>query len=138
MRKMICVGLLMFFCSPVIGYASQFKVYPGASLDEKATKEAREIAAQAKQASKSTIYTTKDSFQKVALFYKELGKEFSMPTASGTKGNPKKRDKYELWEAYFILDGAQDLSSSKSWVKVQRPYIGSQVLDVTAIVAVEK
>lgn len=138
MRKVICAGLLMILCCPVIGFASQFKVYPGASLDEKATKEAREIATQAKETGKSSIYTTKDSFEKVALFYKKLGKEVSMPRSSGISGKPKKYDKYELWEAYFILDGAQDLMSSKSWVKVQRPYIGNQVLDVTAIVAVEK
>lgn len=138
MRKLICVGLLMILCHPLVAVASQFKVYPGATLDEKATKEARELAAQVKKAGSSTIYTTKDSFQKVALFYKELGKEITMPRSSGTKGNPKKMEKYELWEAYFVLDGAQDLSSSKSWVKVQRPYIGDQIKDVTAILVVEK
>lgn len=138
MKKLLSAGLLMILCLPVAGFASQFKVYPGASLDEKATKLAVEMAAQAKQAGKSRIYTTKDSFQKVALFYKELGREFPMSRSSGISGQPKKYDKYELWEAYFILDGAQDLSTSKSWVKVQRPYIGEKVLDVTAIVVVEK
>lgn len=138
MSKLICAGSLVAVCFFAIGFASQFKVYPGAGLDEKATKEAREIASQAKQAGRSTIYTTKDSFKKVAAFYKDLGREFSMPRSSGISGQPKKYEKYELWEAYFILDGAQDLSSSKSWVKVQRPYIGSQVKDVTAIVVVEK
>lgn len=138
MKKSICVGALMMLFFPMLGLASQFKVYPGASLDEKATKEARELATQAKQAGSPRIYTTKDPFQKVALFYKELGKEIAMPRSSGTKGNPKKIEKYDLWEAYFILDGALDLSSSKSWVKVQRPYIGERVRDVTAIVVVER
>jgi hypothetical protein len=118
--------------------AAEFKVYPGAKLDEQATKQAMDIAAQAKQAGKSTIYTTKDSFKQVALFYKGLGKEFSMPRSSGISGQPKKYEKYELWEAYFILDGAQDLSSSKRWVKIQRPYIGAEVKDLTAIISVEK
>ncbi len=137
-RWMYETVFLMVLCCPVLGFASQFKVYPGASLDEKATREARELAAQAKQVGKSSIYTTKDSFQKVALFYKELGKELVMPNSSGTQGKPKKKGNYDLYEAYFILDGAQDLGSSKSWVKVQRPYIGDQVRDLTAIVAVEK
>jgi len=45
---------------------------------------------------------------------------------------------YDLWEAYFIFDGAQDLANSKLWVKVQRPYIGEDIRDVTAIVVSEK
>ena len=44
----------------------------------------------------------------------------------------------DLWEAYFILDEAKDLQDSKLWVKVQRPYIGGEVRDVTAIVVTEK
>jgi len=39
---------------------------------------------------------------------------------------------------FFIFDGAEDLTSSKLWVKVQRPYIGEDVRDVTAIVVTEK
>ena len=30
----------------------------------------------------------------------------------------------ELKEAYFIFDDAGDLSTSKHWVKIQRPYLG--------------
>ncbi|MGQ9569350.1 MAG: hypothetical protein ACUVUQ_00630, partial [Thermodesulfovibrionales bacterium] len=78
--------------------------------------------------------------QKVSSFYKGIAKEYSMPRASGTSGKPRKSDLFEgdLWEAYFIFDGAKDLASSKLWVKVQRPHIGEDVRDVTAIVVTEK
>jgi hypothetical protein len=30
-----------------------------------------------------------------------------------------------LRETYFIFDGAKDITTSKLWIKIQRPYIGS-------------
>ncbi|MGQ9496268.1 MAG: hypothetical protein ACUVRY_08480 [Thermoanaerobaculaceae bacterium] len=87
---------------------------------------------------RSTVYTTSDSFSKVCSFYKGIGKEYAMPRASGTTGKPKKYEKYDLWEAYFIFDGAKDLASSKVWIKIQRPYIGEDVRDITMIVVTEK
>lgn len=120
-------------------FAAEFKPYPGAKIDEKATQEANEAAQAAKMSNvKATIYTTKDSFQKVASFYKGIAKEHSMPRSSGTSGKPKKYENYDLYEAFFIFDGAKDLASSKLWVKVQRPYIGENIQDITAIVVSEK
>ena len=140
MKKVIYIILpIVFTCSLL--FAAEFKLYPGAKMDEKATKEAQEAASAAKMSNvKATIYTTKDSFQKVASFYKGIAKEHMMPRASGMSGKPRKSDLFEgdLWEAYFIFDGAKDLASSKLWVKVQRPYIGEDVRDVTAIVVSEK
>jgi len=128
---------IVFTCSLL--FAAEFKLYPGAKMDEKATKEAQEAALAAKMSNvKATIYTTKESFQKVASFYKGIAKEHMMPRASGTSGKPKKYEGYDLYEAFFIFDGAKDLSTSKLWVKVQRPYIGEDVRDVTAIVVSEK
>jgi len=128
-----------FFSSSV---AQQVVVYPGAVIDEKATKEAQEAALAAKSANvHSTIYTTQDSFQKVAEFYKTKGKEYQMPMASGSSGKPKKSDLCDgcdLWEAYFIFDGAKNLASSKLWIKVQYPYIGEEIRNITAIIVTEK
>jgi hypothetical protein len=115
--------------------AGEFKVYPGAKLDDKATREGT-----------GTVYTTADPFAKVAAFYKGVGTEYLMPRASGTAGQPKKRGAYELWEAYFIFDGAKQLADSKLWAKVQRPALGlykedldsGQVRDVTVIVLAKK
>lgn len=132
---MISMVLLFAF----LAVAAEFKVYPGAKIDEQATQQSRETARAAKMTNvQSTIYTTSDSFQKVASFYKGMASEYMMPRASGTSGKPKKYEKYDLWEAYFIFDGAKDLASSKLWVKVQRPYIGEDVKDITAIVVTEK
>jgi hypothetical protein len=151
MRKLACVLLPMIFVSFAVVFAADFKPYPGAKTDEKATKQARDGAVAAKTPDvKPTIYTTSDSFGKVASFYKGIAKEYVMPRASGTSGKPKKLEGFDLWEAYFILDGAKDLATSKLWIKVQRPYIGStkmgkdfkvqyeDVRDVTAIVVSEK
>jgi len=114
MRKVIYVLLSVAFIFSTIVFAAGFKPYPGAKIDEKATKEAKEAPVAAKMSNvKSTIYTTSDSFEKVASYYKGIAKESMMPRASGTSGEPKKREGYDLGEAYFIFDGAQDLASSK-------------------------
>ncbi len=139
MKKLIYLSLLMLLVSSLLALAAEFKVYPGAKIDDKATKEANEAAAAAKMSNvKATIYTTTDSFQKVSSFYKGIAKEYTMPRASGTSGKPKKYENYDLYEAFFIFDGAKDLASSKLWIKVQRPFIGEDVRDVTAIVVSEK
>ena len=56
----------------------------------------------------------------------------------------------ELREAYFILDNAADIMTSKHWIKIQRPYLGrgqtgegfhgkyGAVRDVTAIIEEDK
>jgi hypothetical protein len=139
MKKAVFFALILTMVFFTITGAGDFKLYPGAKLDEQATKQARDMAAAAKMGNvKSSIYTTSDSFEKVASFYKGISKEYQMPRSSGTSGKPKKYEKYDLWEAYFIFDGAKDLASSKLWVKVQRPYIGEEVHNVTAIVVSEK
>ncbi len=139
MKKLICAGLFLVFMFSSILSAADFKPYPGAKLDNKATKEANEAARAAKMTNvKSAIYTTSDSFQKVASFYKGMANEYAMPRASGVSGKPNKYGKYDLFEAYFIFDSAKDLAGSKLWIKVQRPYIGEDVRDVTAIVVTEK
>jgi hypothetical protein len=139
MKKIsLMMMLFVFFCCALTA-AAEFKTYLGSKVDEQATHQSREAARAAKMTNvQSTVYTSSDSFQKVALFYKGIAKEYMMPRASGTSGKPKKYENYDLWEAYFIFDGAKDLSSSKLWAKVQRPYIGENVRDVTAIVVTEK
>ena len=123
--------------------AADFKPYPGAKKDEQATKEATEAAVEAKMPElKIIIYTTPDPFPKVAAFYKALAREFVAPKTSGTSGQPVKFEdegkSYDLWEASFIFDEAKDLEDSRLWVKVQRPYIGDEVRDVTVIIVTEK
>ena len=139
-KKVFNIILSIVFIYAALVFASEFKVYPGAKIDEKTTKEANEAAHQGAKISngQSTIYTTTDSFPKVTSFYKGMSKEYIMPRASGTSGKPKKYEKYDLYEAFFIFDDAKDLASSKLWVKVQRPYIGNDVRDITVILVTEK
>ena len=67
------------------------------------------------------------------------------------EGGPQKLPSgQELKEAYFIFDGGKDITVSKLWIKIQRPYIGGMeigkdfqvkykdVRDVTAITVSEQ
>ncbi len=55
-RLNFMLTILVVFISAMVLFASEFKVYPGAKIDEKATKEARDVAMAAKTAStKPTI-----------------------------------------------------------------------------------
>ena len=151
MKKVICaLALFIVLLLALPAHAADFKPYPGSKIDEKATQEANQMATGSKmgKAPKSTIYTTGDSFDKVFDFYKGMAKEYKMPHQK--EGKVKKLPSgQELKEAYFIFDGANDLMSSKLWIKVQRPYIGrvrmegfqpkyEDVRDVTAIVVAEQ
>jgi hypothetical protein len=108
--------------------AQDFKPYAGSKLDEKATREASATA----PGKVSEVYTTSDSFDKVYAFYKALYKEFAMP-----RQPPKQPSGQQIKWAFFILDGGTNLSNSKYWMKIQRPYIGgvdgSDTRDITVI-----
>jgi hypothetical protein len=123
----IVVSVLLLAVNPPC-LAQDFKPYPGAKLDEKASREAS-AAASGKQ---SQVFTTEDTFEKVYSFYKGLYKEYTMSSSS-----PKLPSGQPLRWAFFILDGGKDLASSKYWMKIQRPYVGGadgqEVRDITVI-----
>jgi len=137
-------AVALVFISIMIVSAGDFKVYPGAKVDEKLTKEANDFGAKAAAGSKmavpkATIYTTGDAYEKVYSFYKSVGKEYQMPNVSGTKN--KLPSGKELKYSFFIFDGAKDLMSSKLYAKIQRPYIGMDMKegpDLTYIIVSEK
>ena len=108
--------------------AQEFKVYSGAKVDEKASKEAS-AAAPGKQ---SEVYTTGDALDKVYAFYKGQYKEFTMRSTG-----PKLPSGQQVKWYFFILDGGTTLANSKAWMKIQRPYVGgadgTDVRDVTVI-----
>jgi hypothetical protein len=138
------IAVVMVFISFMVLSAADFKVYPGAKVDEKLTKEANDFAAKSVAGSKmavpkAAIYTTGEAYEKVYSFYKSVGKEYQMPGVSGTKNRlPSGK---ELKSSFFIFDGAKDLMSSKLFAKIQRPYIGMDMQegpDLTYIVVSEK
>ncbi len=149
MKSVIYVlSCLIFFAFSSFVIAAEFKPYPGSKIDQKATKEATELLKQSGMAGKATIYTTNDAFEKAHAFYKKSAKEYKMPGEEG--GKKRLPSGQEIREAFFIFDGAPDITTSKLWIKVQRPYIGSvemgkdfqvkykDVRDVTAITVSEQ
>ena len=141
MRKVKCVPAILFLLA-ITAAGQGFKVYPGAKqFTPPDAKEAKEVLASLPPGSEIGTYLTDDSFEKVVAFYKGFAKEYSMPMP----GMPKKRklpNGQELKQAYFIFDGASDLTTSKNWAQIQWPYIASvddnlqprDVRDVTTIV----
>lgn len=142
--KGIVLAVVILFMGIIVVSAADFKVYPGAKVDEELTKEANDFAAKSAAGSKmavpkATIYTTGDAYEKVYSFYKSVGKEYQMPGPSGNKKTlPSGK---ELKSSFFIFDGAKDLLTSKLWGKIQRPYIGMDMKegpDLTYIIVSEK
>ena len=141
-RSAIGTLAALFLCAIVS--AEGFKVYPGARVDEKLTREANDLGAKAAAGSKiavpqATIYTTGDAYEKVYAFYKGVGKEYMMPSVSGQKN--KLPSGKELKSSFFIFDGANDLIGSRLYAKIQRPYIGLDMKegpDRTYIIVSEK
>ena len=125
---------------PATANAQSFTPYPGSTPDQATADAAMKLAG---NGTRVRVYLNDDPFEKVAAFYKVRYKE----TTCGNSPTLPNGEKVK-W-ACFVLDGAKDLSTSKSWMKVQRPYIGNVVMqgptpqfqdirDVTVIETVEK
>ena len=147
MKKAIHI-LAVVMLLPALGFSASFKVYPGAKLEDIYEPKEPEIVGKMSKAPKVTIFTTNDPFENVAAFYRGTGREYRIP---GSSGRPMKLSSgQELKEAYFIFDNAADLSTSKHWVKIQRPYLNrtqtsrgfqgqyEKIRDVTAIIEEDK
>ena len=151
MKKGIWIfAFAVFFALSAPGLSTPFKVYPGARLEgvyeTKQPEPPGKIGAAVKV--KRITFTTGDPFETVVAFYRTFAREYRMP---GGSGKPVKLSSgQELKEAYFILDGASDLSTSEHWIKIQRPYIDrgqtgaasygkyEKVKEITAIIEEEK
>jgi hypothetical protein len=68
------------------------------------------------------IFTTNDFFDNVVSFYRGNAREYRMPGITGKSMILSSGQEFR--EAYFILDDAVDITSSKHWIKIQRPYLG--------------
>jgi hypothetical protein len=124
--------------------AQGVKIYPGAKQFTPPTTE-KILQAMPPDATE-TIYFTNDSFAKVVAFYQSLGKVHTPPWL---KKGAKLPSGQPLKETFFIFDGSATLTFSKSWAKIQRPYVGAidlegatpdyhDVRDVTAIFIIER
>jgi hypothetical protein len=114
----------------LVSAGQNFKQYPGAKLDDK-------ISPPSSTRLQTQIYVSPDSYDKVVAFYKPLYKEYAMPS-----GGPMLPSGKQIQWSFFLVDGAKDLSESKSWIKIQYPYVGSQdfkdIRNVTVIQVVSK
>ena len=100
--KSTVFAVVMVFISVLVVSAADFKVYPGAKIDEKLTKEANDYGAKAAAGSKmavpkATIYTTGDAYEKVYSFYKGVGKEYQMSKCIRDK------EQTSFWQGIEIL-----------------------------------
>jgi len=122
MKKGIWIlAFAMFFALSAPGFSAPFKVYPGAKLEGVYEVKQPEVAGKTSKPLKVITFTTNDPFESVVAFYRGTAREYRMP---GSGGKPIRLPSgQELKEAYFILDGANDLSSSEHWIKIQHPYI---------------
>ena len=124
MRKVKSVPATLFLLA-ITAAGQGFRVYPGAKqFTPPDAKGAKEVLESLPPGSEIGTYLTDDSFEKVVAFYRGFAKEYSVPMP----GLPKKGklpNGEELKRAYFIFDGASDLTTSKNWAQIQRPYIGS-------------
>lgn len=142
------LAFVMVIALTAIGFSASFKVYPGAKLEDVYETKQSEAGAKMSKPPKVIIFTTNDLFENVVAFYRGVAREYRVP---GMGRNPVKLSSgQELKEAYFILDGANDLSTSEHWIKIQRPYLDQgnpggpfygkheKTRDVTAIIEEDK
>ena len=137
-------GFIVILVLPAAIFAGSFQVYPGAKVEETYEIRQPEAGGKVSNPAKVFVFSTNDLFENVVAFYRTIGREYRMPGSRG--GTMSSSSGQELKEAYFIFDDAIDLSTSKHWVKIQRPYLGRDqtgagfhgkygaVRDVTAII----
>jgi hypothetical protein len=147
------LGVLSLVCAGLVyaGLASAaegaFKLYPGAvKYTPPDTEQNRIFANNMRPNMTVTAYLSNDSFEKVAAFYRNLGKEYTTPKAPAGPALPNGQ---HIETVFLILDGAADLRTSKLWASVRHPFIGSvtvngatpeyhDIRDVTEIIVTEK
>ncbi len=138
MRKPTYIFLLMVFVCSAAVFAAEFKLYPGAKIDERATNREQEDQDLLNMVSsrrtglvdRINIYATSDSFDKVCAFYKGIGKEVPIKSTPIGRGEvTKTKSGLTVKETDFILDGAAEMARSKLRVRIQRPYLGEMKED---------
>jgi len=147
-RVKFILALTILFFLPALSFSASLKLYPGARLEDVYEAKQSEAGAKMPNSPKVIIFTTNDLFENVVAFYRGIAREYRVP---GMGRSPVKLSSgQELKEAYFILDTAGDLSSSKHWIKIQRPYVDKgrpgdpfygkyeKTRDVTAIIEEDK
>jgi hypothetical protein len=147
-RATYVLAVSIFFVLPILGYSAAFKVYPGAKLYDIEEPKQSEVVSKMSKIPKVIIFTTNDFFENVVAFYRGIAREYRVPDME--RRPVKLSSGQELKEAYFILDDATDIMTSKHWIKIQRPYVDKgrrgdplygkyeKIREVTAIIEEDK
>ena len=125
MARFVTLAVAVFMCTAV-ALTAPLKPYPGAKADERLSKAATKslVALGEKTARlKATAYLTDDAYETVRAYYLARGKEFFLPAKPEHLTTLPSGERVK--EMFVILDGANNLAVSSSWVKVQRPFVGS-------------
>ena len=102
--------------------AGEFKPYPGATLDKKATEEANKSMGPDQSTCKLSVYLTPDAYDKAVQFYKGMGTEHPI-FANVPKFKGQLPVGEELRKTAVILDGVSEVGDSSLWVQIQHPFI---------------
>jgi hypothetical protein len=141
MKRFIWLILGMSLALPA---QAQWAMYPAATRDqalEKAVEERQKALSMPASKGQQTIAVTNDSFEKVAAFYAPRGKEYLVPLMPGQPSNGYERELpteirrvnrttvefvgsgIKAKQVIILLDGAADLSESKDYISISRPFI---------------
>jgi len=140
----------VFFAWTVVASSGVFQIYPGAQLNDiYELKQPETGSNKMSKAPKVFVFTTNDFFENVVAFYRGNAREYRMLGMVGK--SMKLSSGQEFREAYFILDDASDIMTSKHWIKIQRPYLGKDqagagllherygaIREITAIIVEDK
>lgn len=147
MRNLFLAGVVCLLT--VTAQAEEVKIYPNAKIDAKSMELIAQMMKNVDPETKAAmgeqqIYQTPDAFAKVYDFYKKFYKETDVKMKKTKKILPNNQ---VLNEAYFCLDKADSIASSKFWLKIQNPFLGATrkngrteeyTKNVTVITIVEK
>jgi hypothetical protein len=146
--RLLALGVLSLVCAGTLSAADgAFKLYPGAvKYTPPDTEQNRAFVSNIRPNMTVTAYLSNDSFDKVAAFYRNLGKEYTTPKAPAGPALPNGQHVATL---FLIFDGAPDLRTSKLWASVRHPFIGAvttngakpeyhDIRDITEIIVTEK
>ena len=136
-------GAVLLAAGP--GRAQEFPLYPQAVYDDALSRKSLDEAARVgvgEQIERSIAYRTPDPFETVLAFYRGVAREYAMPGRSPDHrltlpaeivpgpGKPAERpSQVTVRQAFFILDGAADLASSKRWLMIARPIVGNMSIE---------
>lgn len=146
--RVAVLGVLSLACAGMASAADgAFKLYPGAvKYSPPDTEQNRTFANNTRPNMTVTAYLSNDSLEKVAAFYRNIGREYTTPKAAAGPALPNGQ---HVETVFLIFDGAPDLRTSKLWASVRHPFIGAvttngakpeyhDIRDVTEIIVTEK